>query len=177
VNRACPDPWEPRGQHCPEATRLHTSEEEEKEEPGPRGNSKENPALALARPRGFEPLAFGFVGVPGLSVNPCSGMQMPVFTAFAPERWQQERQAEASKWKFLAAGLLHTKVTVSQQVPPAPAGVSVREAAERLGACQATVRSLCARGELAHRRERNVIRIDPVALDALIAARYALMGK
>ena len=40
---------------------LQWRENPEKVGPGSRKNSKENPALSVARPRGFEPLAFGFV--------------------------------------------------------------------------------------------------------------------
>ena len=40
---------------------LDGTEKGQKEEPGSSETSKENPALELARPRGFEPLAFGFV--------------------------------------------------------------------------------------------------------------------
>jgi integrase len=40
---------------------LYKSEPSKKRGPGSSKNSKENPALPLARPRGFEPLAFGFV--------------------------------------------------------------------------------------------------------------------
>jgi len=41
----------------------------------------------------------------------------------------------------------------------------------RLGVCAATVYSLCARGELAHVRILNAIRIAPADLAAFIAER------
>ncbi len=40
---------------------LQVAGKAKKKGPGPLKNSQENPAPDLARPRGFEPLAFGFV--------------------------------------------------------------------------------------------------------------------
>jgi excisionase family DNA binding protein len=51
--------------------------------------------------------------------------------------------------------------------------LSVREAAEQLGLCTATVYSLCAAGVLAHVRILNAIRIAPRDLRAFVAARRA----
>ena len=49
--------------------------------------------------------------------------------------------------------------------------LSVREAAEQLGLCTATVYGLCAENALPHIRILNAIRIAPADLDAFIAAR------
>jgi excisionase family DNA binding protein len=49
--------------------------------------------------------------------------------------------------------------------------LSVREAAEQLGLCTATVYGLCANGALPHIRILNTIRIAPADLDAFIEAR------
>ena len=49
--------------------------------------------------------------------------------------------------------------------------LSVRQAAEQLGLCTATVYGLCAEGALAHIRILNAIRIAPADLAAFIAAR------
>ncbi len=49
--------------------------------------------------------------------------------------------------------------------------LSVREAAEQLGLCTATVYGLCAAGALPHIRILNAIRIAPADLDAFIRAR------
>jgi len=46
----------------------------------------------------------------------------------------------------------------------------VAEVAHRLRVCQATVYKLCARGELAHLRILNVVRIAPEALDTFARA-------
>jgi excisionase family DNA binding protein len=47
--------------------------------------------------------------------------------------------------------------------------LTVREAARRLGVSTATVYKLCARGELAHVRVLNALRIPPAALAAFMA--------
>jgi excisionase family DNA binding protein len=47
--------------------------------------------------------------------------------------------------------------------------LTVREAARRLGVSTATVYKLCARGELAHVRVLNALRIPPAALAAVMA--------
>jgi excisionase family DNA binding protein len=49
--------------------------------------------------------------------------------------------------------------------------LSVRQAAEQLGLCTATVYGLCADGSLAHIRILNAIRIAPADLAAFVAAR------
>jgi len=49
--------------------------------------------------------------------------------------------------------------------------LSVREAAERLGLCTATVYGLCAEGALPHIRILNAIRIAPDDLVAFVNAR------
>jgi excisionase family DNA binding protein len=43
--------------------------------------------------------------------------------------------------------------------------LTVREVAERLGVCTATVYGLCERGELPHVRVSNAIRIRPAAVE------------
>jgi len=49
--------------------------------------------------------------------------------------------------------------------------LSVKEAAEELGLCTATLYGLCAEGALPHIRILNTIRIAPRDLQAFIAAR------
>ena len=49
--------------------------------------------------------------------------------------------------------------------------LSVREAAEQLGLCTATLYGLCADGALPHIRILNAIRIAPADLEAFIVAR------
>jgi excisionase family DNA binding protein len=47
--------------------------------------------------------------------------------------------------------------------------LSVRQVAERLGVCTATVYTLCERNELAHVRVLNAIRIAPADLARFVA--------
>lgn len=49
--------------------------------------------------------------------------------------------------------------------------LTVRQVAERLGVSAATVYVLVARGELAHVRVSNAIRVAPADLEAFIAAK------
>jgi len=49
--------------------------------------------------------------------------------------------------------------------------LSVREVAEQLGLCTATVYGLCAEGALAHVRILNAIRIAPADLATFVEAR------
>ncbi|MGC4116987.1 MAG: helix-turn-helix domain-containing protein [Myxococcales bacterium] len=51
--------------------------------------------------------------------------------------------------------------------------LTVRDVAERLGVCTATVYALVDRGELAHVRVSNAIRIEPAALEAYLVAQRA----
>jgi excisionase family DNA binding protein len=47
--------------------------------------------------------------------------------------------------------------------------LTVREVAERLSVCTATVYRLCERGELPHVRVSNAIRVRPADVDAFLA--------
>ncbi|MCP3143737.1 helix-turn-helix domain-containing protein [Pyxidicoccus xibeiensis] len=47
--------------------------------------------------------------------------------------------------------------------------LTVREVAERLPICTATVYRLCERGELSHVRVSNAIRVRPSDVDAFLA--------
>ncbi|HEY3448377.1 MAG TPA: helix-turn-helix domain-containing protein [Myxococcales bacterium] len=45
----------------------------------------------------------------------------------------------------------------------------MRQVAQRLGVCTATVYALVDRGEMAHLRVSNAIRVEPAALEAYLA--------
>ena len=49
--------------------------------------------------------------------------------------------------------------------------LTVREVAERLAVCTATVYALCERGEIQHLRVSNAIRVCPADLEAFIVGR------
>jgi len=49
--------------------------------------------------------------------------------------------------------------------------LTVREVAERLAVCTATVYALCERGEIRHLRVSNAIRIHPDDLEAFIVGK------
>jgi len=49
--------------------------------------------------------------------------------------------------------------------------LTVREVAERLAVCTATIYTLCERGEIQHLRVSNAIRVHPDDLEAFIAGK------
>ena len=80
----------------------------------------------------------------------------------------QPSQPKQVVFGFLVTPLLPERVTVSAL---REGMLTVREAARLLGVSTATVYKLCARGELAHVRLLNVVRIAP---DALVAVTRGL---
>jgi excisionase family DNA binding protein len=75
----------------------------------------------------------------------------------------QESQTEGTFRRSFAAGLL-----LEAEEDDAPL-MTVRQAAEFLGLCTATVYALCAEGALRHVRILNAIRIRPSDVRAFIA--------
>ena len=70
--------------------------------------------------------------------------------------------------KFLAGSLLDARAPdpeVRHQLQPL---LSVRQTAEFLGVCAATVYRMCEQGELPHFRVRNAIRVPMVGLKAYL---------
>ena len=82
----------------------------------------------------------------------------------------QPSQPVTANHKAFAAPVLQGAAPARLRVLPGRAErlLNVREVAERLGVCTATVYGLCTRGELPHLRVSNAIRIQPTDLDAFL---------
>ena len=106
----------------------------------------------LARPRGFEPLTYGSGGGKGtLGAGSTGSQRVENVRGEGPEGVQPSHPEAALRSPFAAP--------VLQPGGDAAALLSVRDAAARLGVCTATIYTLCERGELAHVRVLNAIRI------------------
>jgi excisionase family DNA binding protein len=79
-------------------------------------------------------------------------------------------QPDAGERKLLAVSLLYTEVTNREQ-EKAPALLSAREVAQRLGVSTATVYALCQSGRLPYARVVNAVRIAPADLEDYIEAQ------
>ncbi|WP_342394546.1 helix-turn-helix domain-containing protein [Myxococcus fulvus] len=98
-----------------------------------------------------------------------SGSQTLVNTRVSSSQAVQPSHPVGQDTKIFAAGLL---LGSSTPVPSMASGsgrlLTVREAAERLGVCRATVYRLCERGELPHVRISNAVRVEAEALEKFI---------
>ena len=116
------------------------------------------------------------VGRPAVGVGGGgSGLQVgeKITTDGAP-RSQESRTVAPHRWPFVTRLLPGTAATVARLEVLAGGEdrlLSVREAAEQLGLCTATVYGLCAEGALPHIRILNAIRIAPGDLAAFVDAR------
>jgi len=124
-----------------------------------------------ARPRGFEPLTYGSGGRSRpLAVRVSASQPGGIVHTSTPAGFQNSHPFAPSSTPFAAPVLQgRPALTVVPSVPERL--LTVREVAERLGVCTATVYSLCRDGKLEHVRIANAIRITPSALAALIAGR------
>jgi excisionase family DNA binding protein len=122
----------------------------------------------LARPRGFEPLAFGFVEDIHVSSNTCKDVQACANTGSVSDEKSKNVQAHAGLSKNLAGSFLDGMTADSEVLRSGRPLLSVRQVAKLLGVCSATVYRLCGRGELPHFRVLNAIRVDIQALKVLL---------
>jgi excisionase family DNA binding protein len=125
-----------------------------------------------ARPRGFEPLAFGFVARSNPITETIRGMPDYATSGNYEGAVGSNVQGDAGTTKFLATPLLHTKAAKAPMAfSNAEALLCIRQVADLLGVCRATVYRMVWRGELPCVRIGSAIRIAPGDLDALIAPR------
>ena len=122
----------------------------------------------LARPTGFEPVAFGFVEGIHVSSNTCKDVQARANTGSVSDEKSQNVQAHASLSKNLAGSLLDGTATDGEDGRSVRPLLSVRQTAKLLGVCAATVYRLCKRGELPHFRVLNAIRVDIQDVKAIL---------
>ena len=123
----------------------------------------------MARPRGFEPLAFGFVEDIHVSSNTCKDVQACANTGSVSDEKSKNVQIHASLSKDFAGSLLDAgppEPEVRARMQPL---LSVRQVAALLSVCAATVYRMCERGELEHFRVRNAIRVPVATLKAYLA--------
>jgi len=126
-------------------------------------------ASVLARPTGFEPVAFGFVGNIHVSSNTCKDVQACANTGSVSDEKSQDVQTHASLSKDFAGSLLDASSPESEVCPKMRPLLSVRQVAALLGVCAATVYRMCEHGELPHFRVRKAIRVPVATLKAYLA--------
>jgi excisionase family DNA binding protein len=129
-------------------------------------------------------LAIAFVEDIHVSSNTCKDVQACANTGSVSDEKSQNVQIHASLSKDFAGSLLDG---IQPTEPPTPAGslldglatddavaqsvgklLNVRQVAKLLGVCTATIYRLCGRGELAHYRVRNAIRVDLMEVKAML---------
>jgi len=114
----------------------------------------------VARPTGFEPVAFGFVEDIHVSSNTCKDVQACANTGSVSDEKSKNVQIHASLSKNFAGSLLDGMAGDGEDGRSDRSLLSVRQVAKLLGVCPATVYALCNRGELPHFRILNAIRVD-----------------
>jgi excisionase family DNA binding protein len=122
----------------------------------------------LARPTGFEPVAFGFVEDIHVSSNTCRDVQACANTGSVSDEKSKNVQIHASLRKDFAGSLLDGVATDDEALRSVGKLLTVRQVAKVLGVCPATVYGLCDRGELPHYRVRNAIRVDVMEIKAML---------
>ena len=123
----------------------------------------------LARPRGFEPLAFGFVEDIHVSSNSCKDVQACANTGSVSDEKSKNVQIHASLSKNFAGSLLDGMATDGEDGRSDRSLLSVRQVSKMLGVCPAAVYALCEQRKLPHFRVLNAIRIDPKAVKRFLS--------
>ena len=127
------------------------------------------PGAAVARPTGFEPVAFGFVEDIHVSSNSCKDVQACANTGSVSDEKSKNVQIHASLSKNFAGSLLDGMAADGEDGRSAHPLLSVRQVAKLLGVCPATVYALCEQRKLPHFRVLNAIRVDPKAVKRFLS--------
>jgi excisionase family DNA binding protein len=117
-------------------------------------------------------LAFGFVEAIHLSSNTFKDVQACANTGRVSDEESQNVQAHAGLSKDLAGSLLDGTAADDEALRSVGKLLTVRQVAKLLGMCPASVYRPCDRGELAHCRVLNAIRIDPEAVKKFLASTW-----
>jgi excisionase family DNA binding protein len=107
-----------------------------------------------------------------------SALQLPVKNQDCASRAFQPSQGLAPFSQNFAASLLLRQTSSATEAAPVADSerlLTVKEVAKRLQVCNATVYKLCEKGELAHVRILNSIRITPADLFDLIRSHKRVL--
>jgi excisionase family DNA binding protein len=133
------------------------------------------PVFTAQRDIGFEPTTFSLGSNNGALVAGGTTLQAGEKITNRPDAVLHELPRIAPVRSPFATRLLPDSRTAPERLAVLRGGrdglLSVREAAEQLGLCTATVYGLCADKALPHVRILNAIRIAPADLAAFVAAR------
>ena len=148
--------------------------------PNPLQNHSEaNPATYLSiGETGFEPATPWSRTAPGL-LSPLETAAQTFASPGNPGRPVPCQATESTIYDDLRGEICRPRVASERsQAPAQPAEplLSVKEVAARLGVCRATAYRLCERGEIAHVRVSNAIRVSRHALDSFLASKEQSAG-
>jgi excisionase family DNA binding protein len=113
-------------------------------------------------------LPVGFVEDIHVSSNTCKDVKACANTGSVSDEKSQNVQIHASLGRDFAGSLLDGVPPEPEVRPRIQPLLSVRQVAAALGVCAATVYRMCEQGELPHFRVRNVIRVAPMDVKAIL---------